>query len=130
MVRDARKQLGKDNDSYLQSGISLLWTGDTEDESLSAENLDLENVLFPSSLQHGGANAQKLSVDALALSLVRTRKEVLEQRRTVRKDLMDRFVPVLAYLLSIPEIFLFCYYDPTTNAPTKPMSFWSRCKLR
>lgn len=125
IIRKARRVLGEDNDSYLQSGISLLWTGDEKDTT--SEQLDMENPLYPSSLEHAGNNSQRLSVDALALSLVRKRKDELENRLyQVRRQLDRKFTHTLSYLLSMPEVYIYAREETVKHKHDLARAFLER----
>ena len=104
-VREARTILGKDNDVYLQVGISMLWTGESgEDQEYDTDYLDMHNTLFPSSIRSYGS-MQQLSVDASALSLLRGRKEALEMRREhLYEEFQATLLPLMAYLLGMKEV--------------------------
>lgn len=111
-VRQARTIIGKNNDIYLQVGISMLWTGDAGgDEKFDTDAVDDSNTLFPSSIKSYG-QMQQLSVDATALSLLRGRKEALEMRqRNLKDELKHTLFPLLAYLLSIPSLKLYAFAE-------------------
>ena len=103
-VRKARKILGQNSDVYLQVGITMLWTGEPEAGRYDTDEVDIQNTLFPSSIRSYGS-MQQLSVDAKALSLLRGRKEALEQRRNhLYEELQLTLLPLMAYLLSIKEV--------------------------
>jgi len=111
-VRRARTIIGKNNDIYLQVGISMLWTGDAgSEEKFDTDAVDDSNTLFPSSIKSYG-QMQQLSVDATALSLLRGRKEALEMRqRNLKDELQHTLFPLLAYLLSIPSLNSYAFAE-------------------
>lgn len=111
-VRQARTIIGRNNDIYLQVGISMLWTGDAGDqEKFDTDAVDDSNTLFPSSIKSYG-QMQQLSVDATALSLLRGRKEALEMRqRNLIDELQHTLFPLLAYLLSIPSLKSYAFAE-------------------
>ena len=54
-VLAARAEIGKSNDTYLQSGLMLLWTGDA--------NHDAEYTIYPASLPGAGRLPSERAVE-------------------------------------------------------------------
>lgn len=101
-VRKARKLLGQNNTEYLQTGISLIYAGE------HAEQRDVNNTLYPSSLYGGSAeDARVVVVDSLTRSLLAQQFETVSNEvRDVQHRLDRCHVPIIAYALSIPELAL------------------------
>lgn len=98
-IRDARREVGKQNDAYLQTGIAMLWTGfDT-----SMDRQDVQRAIFPGSLRTSGV----ASIGRDRVLLTRFVRELTERKKREKKALDDatkRAVALVDYLLLFNEI--------------------------
>lgn len=84
-----RRALGKDDSLYLQSGLSIVWSGESRTE---------QYTLFPGSLE--AARFEESSIDGVFAALRNAIQEVMRQRREAYK-VAD---VVLLALLSMPSV--------------------------
>ena len=104
IVREARRIVGEDNSAYLQTGISLLWTGEpTLGDGLKSDYMewnDQTNTLFPSSLDAGKNDSAATIV--LRTLMLKNLREALDEYDKTYVQLSHAIVPILSYLLSEP----------------------------
>ena len=104
IVREARRIVGEDNSAYLQTGISLLWTGEpTFEDGSNADYMqwnDQTNTLFPSSLDAGKNDSAATIV--LRTLMLKNLREALDEYDKTYLQLLHAIVPIVSYLLSEP----------------------------
>ena len=92
-VLNARMALGADDQTYLTTGLGLLWAGDP-----NPEKGDEPHLLFPSSM--GNAATGQGARQALQRGLLAN----VEQQIANRLDALVARLPALVHVLSLPEV--------------------------